>query len=53
MKEKNDTLQNMEAGKEFLNQVQKKEITEAYWQQFLQTGKVQDYLNYVQYLNAE
>ena len=50
MKEKNNTLRNMEIGKEFLEQIQEKEIASRYWKQFLQTGKVQDYLNYAQYL---
>lgn len=45
MEEKNNTLQNMEIGKEFLERVQKENITNYYWQQFFKTGKIQDYLN--------
>lgn len=53
MEEKNSTLHDMEIGKEFLAQIQEKEIANGYWEQFLQTGKVQDYLNYVQCLKKE
>ena len=45
MEEKNNTLHNMEMGKEFLEQVQKENSTNEYWQQFFKTGKIQDYLN--------
>lgn len=48
MEEKNNTLQIMELGKEFLGEVKKEDMIKEYWQQFIQTGKVQDYLNYVQ-----
>ena len=47
MEEKNNILQTMELGKEFLGEVEKEDIIKEYWQQFIQTGKVQDYLNYV------
>ena len=53
MEEENSTLHNMEIGKEFLEQIQEKEIANRYWKQFLQTGKVQDYLSYAQYLKNE
>ena len=53
MEEKNNTLQTMELGKEFLEEVSKEDITNLYWQQFLKTGKVQDYLNYVKYFSKE
>ena len=53
MEEENSTLHNMEIGKEFLEQVQENKIADGYWEQFLQTGKVQDYLSYVQYLKNE
>ena len=45
MEEKNNTLQNMEMGREFLEQVQKEDIINEYWKQFFKTGKIQDYLN--------
>ena len=47
MEEKNHTLQTMELGKEFFEEVKKEDMIKEYWQQFVQTGKVQDYLNYV------
>ncbi len=46
VEEKKDRLPDMELGKEFLAQVQNKDVMPDYWQQFLQTGRVQDYLNY-------
>ena len=53
MEEKDGTLHDMEIGKEFLEQTQKKEISNGYWEQFLQTGKIQDYLRYVKHVKNE
>ena len=46
MEEKKEILPDMEIGKEFLAQVQNKDVIPDYWQQFFKTGRVQDYLNY-------
>ena len=53
MEEKNNALQTMELGKEFLEEVQKEDIIKEYWQQFFKTGKIQDYLNYVRCFSKE
>ena len=53
MKEKDETLRNMEIGKEFLGQIQENKTEKEYWNQFFQTGRIQDYLNYVQYSKRE
>ena len=53
MEEKNNTLHAMELGKEFLEEISKEDIPNEYWQQFVQTGKVQDYLNYVRCFSNE
>ena len=53
MKEKEEPLHNMEIGKEFLEQIQENKTEKEYWNQFFQTGRIQDYLNYVQYLKRE
>lgn len=45
MNDKNNTLQTMELGKEFLEEVTIEDTTNNYWKQFFKTGKIQDYLN--------